>query len=174
VENRKPRIDPARINEFASRYADLQGDKEIEALRDGIRARGFLILDELHQVAKWKAARNAGRVLKNSEEYIEEITRFALKTNCEQARIEVPTCLYGVSWPMASVILHFFHEDPYPILDYRALWSVGMDVPGQYGFAFWWEYVKVCREMAVRNAVDMRTLDRALWQYAKERQGRFG
>ena len=80
------------------------------------------------------------------------------------------TCLTGVSWPTASVILHFFHPDPYPIMDFRALWSVSLKVPAQYTFEFWWEYVKFCRGIASRSRVDMRTLDRALWQYSKERQ----
>jgi hypothetical protein len=71
---------------------------------------------------------------------------------------------------MASVILHFFHENPYPILDYRAIWSVGAQVPKQYSFDTWWPYVEFCRKLARQNGVDMRTLDQALWQYSKENQ----
>ncbi len=33
--------------------------------------------------------------------------------------------LDGVEWPTASTILHFCGARPYPILDYRALWSLG-------------------------------------------------
>ena len=88
----------------------------------------------------------------------------------ERSRIELLTLLDGVSWPTASVILHLFHQDRYPLLDFRALWSIGLDVPSQYSFAFWWSYVEFCREVAQRNAIDMRTLDRALWQYSKENQ----
>ena len=68
-------------------------------------------------------------------------------------------------WPMASVILHFFHRENYPILDYRALWSVSLKAQLQYDFAFWWDYVQFCRDVAQRNEVTMRMLDRALWQY---------
>ena len=90
--------------------------------------------------------------------------------------LEPPTALMftsildGVSWPTASVILHFFHRRRYPILDFRALWSVGLEPPVQYGFNFWWDYVQYCRILARESRVDMRTLDRPLWQYSKERQ----
>jgi hypothetical protein len=72
------------------------------------------------------------------------------------------------------VLLHFGHTDPYPILDFRALWSLGVDVPadahGFYDFPLWWEYTKFCRDLADACGVPMRVLDRALWRYSKENQ----
>jgi hypothetical protein len=121
--------------------------------------------DKLLSLATWKAHRSAGHVETNREEYIKEITGFAFLTLDERARIEVLTVLDGVMWPMASVILHFFHQEPYPILDYRALWSVSLEKQQLYGFNFWWLYVQFCRDLAERTHLDMRTLDRALWQY---------
>ena len=93
-----------------------------------------------------------------------------MATEDERARIQSLTLLDGVSWPTASVILYLFHRDPYPILDFRALWSLSLDVPVQYRFDFWLPYVRCCRDLAQRANVDMRTLDRALWQYSKENQ----
>ena len=80
------------------------------------------------------------------------------------------TLLDGVRWPTASVVLHFFHKDRYPIVDFRAPWSMSMDVPNQYSFDFWWKYAGYCRVMADRAHLDMRQLDQALWQYSKENQ----
>ena len=80
--------------------------------------------------------------------------------------------LDGVNWPTASVLLHFGARDPYPILDFRALWSLQVSVPKQYGFEFWWAYSECCRVLAKKHKVSMRTLDRALWQYSKEKQGK--
>jgi hypothetical protein len=85
--------------------------------------------------------------------------------------------LHGVSYPTASVILHFFHVDTYPILDFRALWSMRIAQPSQYTFEFWWRYVGACRRFHARARrrfpqLSMRELDRALWQYSKERQRR--
>ena len=155
---------------IASRYEYSGGDESLLTLGPEVKKRGHLSLVELQQVAKWKAARSAGHVRKNTEEYVAEITGFALAAKCERSRIESLTLLDGVGWPMASVILHVFHTDPYPILDYRALWSVSLEVPAQYSFEFWWRYVEFCRELAETAGVDMRELDRALWQYSKENQ----
>ncbi len=50
-------------------------------------------------------------------------------------------------------ILHFFHQEPYPILDYRALWSVSLEKQQLYGFNFWWLYVQFCRDLAERTHI---------------------
>jgi len=78
--------------------------------------------------------------------------------------------LDGVRWPTASVILHYFHREPYPIVDFRTLWSLSIDVPCDYSFVFWWDYVTYCRSLAQRLGLDVRQLDQALWQYSKENQ----
>jgi hypothetical protein len=84
----------------------------------------------------------------------------------------VLTQLQGVLIPVASVLLHLAHRDPYPILDVRALWSLGVDEqPSYYSFELWWAYTETCRALASQAGVDMRTLDRALWQYSRDRQG---
>ena len=77
--------------------------------------------------------------------------------------------LDGVSWPTASAILHFAHRDPYPVLDYRAVWTVGVDSPW-YDYAFWAAYTAFCRALATAHGLTMRELDRALWQFSKDQQ----
>lgn len=155
---------------IADRYGYSDSDASLSALKPAVIRRGHLYLAELQQVAQWKSPRSAGYVRKNSDEYVAEITGFALAARNERSRIESLTLLHGVGWPTASVILHFFHDEPYPILDYRAVWSVSMETLRQYSFDFWMRYVTFCRELATSAGVDMRTLDRALWQYAKEHQ----
>lgn len=160
----------SKIGDFASRYQYPISERELLALKPVINARGHLTKRELAQVAYWKAPRSSGHVKKNTDQYIEEVTRFSFGSICERARIESLTLLDGVSWPTASVILHLFHPDPYPILDFRALWSVSLDTPSRYHFGFWWPYVEFCRSLAEGTGVDMRTLDKALWQYSKDSQ----
>jgi len=152
------------------KYEYQINETDLMALKPAVNKRGYLTKDELAAIAYWKAPRSSGHAQKNSEDYVSEITGFAFKTNSERARIESLTILDGVSWPTASVILHLFHRDPYPILDYRALWSVSLEVPGQYTFGFWWPYVEFCRSLATSARVDMRTIDKALWQFSKENQ----
>jgi hypothetical protein len=74
----------------------------------------------------------------------------------------VLTVLEGVQYPVASVILHFCHRDSYPILDYRALWSLGIEAPACYTFDFRWACVTTCRELAEATGLSRRALDRGL------------
>ena len=158
------------IKKIASRYDYSISEKELEELRPKVIKRGYLLKSELQHIAYWKAPRSSGHARTNPDDYVREITFFAFRAKNERSRIEILTILHGISWPSASVILHFCHSDPYPIIDYRSLWSVGLEVPNVYHFELWWCYTEFCREIAQRNHVDMRTLDRALWQYSKENQ----
>ena len=140
----------------------------MEKIAPEVKRRGFLNKDEFLWVCEWKTARSKSRCNKNDEKYVQEITQIALNTNNERVRIEVLTLLNGVEWPTASVILHFFHTDKYPVLDYRALSSLGIAKGTQkYTFDFWREYVKCCRQLSEKSGYDMRIVDRALWAYSK-------
>lgn len=166
----KLRFSESDIANIAARYETPDKEKRLQALKPNIKKRGFLKKSELEILAEWKAPRSAGHVAKNPAEYVEDVTKFALSANTERARIETLTVLDGVAWPSASVILHFFHDNKYPILDFRALWSLSIDKPKFYTFDFWVDYAEICREIARRNQITMRTLDRALWHYSKENQ----
>lgn len=152
------------------RYSYQSNESDLSHLKSGINSRGFLTKDDLRKVARWKSPRRSGLIERNSEEFVQEITRAALTSANERTRIEVLTLLDGVQWPTASVILHFFHRDQYPIVDFRALWSLSLDVPKPYTFAFWLMYVDCCRDLAKQAKLSMREVDQALWQYSKENQ----
>lgn len=135
------------------------------------RERGYFTKSDFVALCYWKSPRTQSRVKTNSSELVEDATCIALSTPNEELRIGVLTLLHGVSWPTASTILHFAHRDPYPILDFRALWSLGIDSrPSVYAFDFWWKYTLFCRKLAKECRVSMRVLDRALWQFSKENQ----
>lgn len=150
---------------------DLRYEKEFISIPKPIN---FLDLKVLRDIARWKSPRSSGHIEDNTEGYVREITGFALHAKEEQTRIEALTILSGVGWPTASVILHFFHQDPYPILDVRALNSLGVTPPNQYHFDFWWSYVEACRDLSKTFAVGMRTLDKALWEFDRERNAKEG
>lgn len=164
------RFPESEIEQVAQRYEYGRDETALIELRSKVQRLGYLDKEELMQVARWKAPRSSGHVEGNENSYVKEITSWAFRATNERSRVEVLTVLDGVRWPSASVILHLFHKQPYPILDFRALWSVGLEVPKQYSFSFWWPYVLFCREVASRNHIDMRTFDQALWQYSKENQ----
>jgi hypothetical protein len=171
--NLKP--NPNDIPGLASRYNDPYDAAIEDEVAPRVRRQGRFSKPDFLRLCAWKTPRSKPLCATNSEEYIEEITRVALSTPSEQLRIEVLTLLRGVSWPTASAILHFGWDNMYPILDFRALWSVGIDVRSEgasklYRFPFWIEYTSYCRNLADSVGVNMRTLDRALWQYSKENQ----
>ena len=156
------------IQHWSSKY-EYEGENNVIELVEEVRKRGYLRRSELITVGKWKSPRSAGSIDNNERLFIKEVTRFALSTKCDRAAIESLTILDGVGAPTASVILHFFHKRDYPILDFRALWSVSLidDDKYNYSYALWSEYVNFCRKKAKKADVSMRDLDRALWQYSK-------
>lgn len=142
-------------------------ETQLHDLRAGITERGFLTLEELKIMCRWKTARSQSRVAKNTAADVEAITKACFEANSERLRIGSLLLLDGIKYPTASVLLHFFHPDPYPILDFRALEALGISKPPVYNFGFWIQYVAFTRQLAKENSVDMRTLDKALWQWSK-------
>lgn len=166
----KLRIPAKSIQNWAVRYVYPRQESELISLKQEIKSVGFITKNQLRLIANWKSPRSAGHIEKNTDNYIREITKWSFTASEERSKIEVLTLLDGVQWPSASVILHLFSDNDYPILDFRALWSVQSKVPPKYDFAFWWRYVMFCREIAQKNGISMRVLDRALWQYSKDHQ----
>ena len=169
----KLRFPESEICQWADRYEPQGTIAELEAkfieLKPTVQEQGWLDKALLKDIAHWKSPRIIYHIKKNDDDYVKDITSFAFSTTNERTRIEVLRLLDGVDWPTASVILHLFHKDPYPILDFRAMWSIGLDAY-TYSSSFWSDYTYFCRDIASRNQIDMRTLDKALWQYSKENQ----
>ncbi len=169
----KLQFDREKIRCWAGEYSMLTPlEKKIEAeIAPRVRERGYYTKEEFTDLCLWKTQRSQSLVKSNSTETIQECTRIALSTPDERLRIGVLTLLKGVGWPTASVLLHFGYDNLYPILDFRALWSLGLEKPpSQYNFDFWMAYTHYCRQMAADVNVSMRTLDRALWEYSKREQ----
>jgi len=164
------RFAPAQISELALAY-DYESDAEIsKSIAPQVRKQGYLTKKQFLTICNWKTKRSRSRCASNSEDFVQSVTSASFVTQNEKLRIEALTLLSGVAWPTASTILHFCSQDRYPILDFRALWSLSVDVPHVYEFDFWWAYTLFCRQLADKASVSMRTLDQALWQFSKENQ----
>jgi hypothetical protein len=135
-----------------------------------VRSAGYLTRPDFLTICRWKTARSQSHCALNTKEFVESVSKVALSTSNERLRIEIWTLLHGVDWPTASTLLHWLHEEEYPILDFRALWSLGYPKPPRYDFFFWSDYVGFCRNLARKSGVTVRALDRALWQYSSEKQ----
>lgn len=165
------RFDQAQIPVLARRYSYPGEERVVSEISPAVRERGYYTRAEFLEVCEWKTARSKSRAAKNTEEEVREATRLALSVSAEALRIWIPLALSGVSWPTASVLLHFGHSDRYPILDVRALEALGVTQTVLYTLPFWNAYVAACRKIDDETGYGMRTIDRALWQWSKERSG---
>ena len=163
------RFDSSRLLELAGRYND-PNEHVVERLAPLMKDMEFLDSETFVQLMGWKTQRTKKRVNSVAGNMLKEITQLSFGTKDERLRIEVLRLLNGVDWPSASVILHFKFPDRYPIIDFRALWSLGFEKLPTYNFTFWNDYSVFCRKLAHENSLTMRKLDRALWQYSKENQ----
>ena len=167
----KLRFAESQIRMWADRFPPSVDDGRLrEEVRPVVVERGYLIRKEFLEICAWKSQRTRSRCASNDEFTVRTISRAALASDDETLKMDLFRTLAGVEWPTASTLLHFCDERPYPILDYRALWSLGVQKPPAYTMAFWLDYLAFTREMSQRLDLDIATLDRALWQYSKARQ----
>ena len=147
-------------------YAD---DAAARAAGEAAVDRGWYTHDEFLAVVRWKSARVVPLAGENTAADIEDRSRAAFAAGDELTRVRALLELRGVGVPVASALLHFAFPDRYPILDFRALATLGDTrrrttyVPDE-----WVEYVTRCRDLAAQNGVSMRVLDKALWQASKD------
>ena len=163
-----PKITAADFQDYAQQY-DLSYDAPVSALLESVKKRGYLTKSDLTILGDWKSPRIRPKLAQNSDDLIQEVTRQALSTHSVRLAVYIPQVLVGVGLPVASTILHWFHPDPFPILDVRALWTLGLQDEVQ-SLDLWEKYVCLTRRLAQDWNTDMRTLDRALWQYSAKPQ----
>lgn len=166
------RFPERELRKWAGQY-DYPGEAKLMAGPvASARKQGYLDMPTFMRIGDWKSPRSRARRAANPAPFVEEVTRVALdRSTSPRLAIEALTLLSGVSWPTASVILHFCHSEPYPIVDFRTLWSLSCEVPRQYDYRFWEPYTRFTRSLAARLKLDMRTLDRGLWKYSELHQG---
>jgi len=162
------------IREYAQKYNDWYKGTAYEATENKIKAwlntRRYLDKRRFVEIGCWKSPRTRKHYENNDSATVKEITKFSFATKSEEARIKVLFVLNGVQYPVASVILHFAFPDTYPILDFRAIWSLGWGQPAHYTFDFWQKYCDRIRDISKETGESIRTVDKALWEYSKKHQ----
>lgn len=128
--------------------------------------------DEFLEIGMWKSKRQKNHYLKNDDAFVKEITKIAFSSGTsERLRIEILRLLKGVNYPVASALLHFgLSSEKYPIIDFRALWSLYAMNKIKYDFHLWDKYRTDCLNLAKKHNLSLRDLDKALWQFSKEKQ----
>lgn len=163
------RFEPNRLSEWAARYSS-RDDAVVEAVAARMRIDRCMTKPDFLILCRWKTPHNLKQCASNSDEFVRAVTHTSLTARNEQLRIEVLTLLRGVTWPTASVVLHFGYPDLYPILDSHSLWSLGYDNASHWDFGLWQEYVTFCRKLAAERGMTLRSLSHALQQYAIENE----
>ncbi len=158
----------AAVEPLAARFPQLD-ESRLHAVGAAVRARGHYAREEFVEVCAWKTPRSRPRIASNSTEAIEDATKRAMDSDDETTRMLALLELTGVGIPTASTLLYCAFPADYPILDVRAIESLGVKARSVYPVSFWLGYLTACRELAARCGVSLRTLDKALWQHSKER-----
>jgi len=150
--------------------------------------RGYLLLDELKDISRWKAGkRNDRNIESNTQEEVEEHTRNAFNASEETEALAALIELGGVRIPVASSVLTVVNPSEYAIIDFRALRALGAVKPqlvqGQNyakfatfldhfrsyhnnadAYSFYMEQV---RDIEESEGLTSREVDMALWAYDK-------
>lgn len=164
------RFPVSSVETWAGRFSGTSEAFIEKDIAPAVRRQGFLTREQFLRIAEWKTVRSRPRCERNADAFVREVTSAALASTHEGFKINTLRLLEGVEWPTASVILHFCDRGRYPILDVRALWSAGLDGTPSHSFTLWMAYTEFLRGVADKTGVSMRTLDKALWQYSKEKQ----
>ena len=161
------RFPPEEIEPLALRFPAMD-DGPYLAAGAAAAARGHYRRAEFLLVCGWKSPRSRPLVAANPARRVAARTRAAFAAGDETARIAALLSLDGVGVPTGSALLHFAFPDRYPVLDVRALESLGVRGRSTYPPAFWLAYLDACRALAAAHGVTVRTLDKALWQFSRE------
>jgi hypothetical protein len=160
---------PEKIPEYAKKYEFGDDEAALEAGRK--ISNGDYSLTNLRAIYDWKTAgRGRGRITANRQAEISEILKFAASAKSERAAISVLCGLKGVAVPVASAILTAINPERYTIIDFRALEALGTDSTNR-SVDYYLQYVATCRKLANEHRTTLRELDRALWQWSKEKSG---
>jgi hypothetical protein len=170
----KLRFPAADIQSWANEYGNPDEDRFLGGILERVSQQGYYSQEDFAALCRWKTPRSKRLVAENTADTIRRLTGAALSSRDEEHRVESLLSLRGIAWPTASVLLHVGTGYQYPILDFRALWSLGYEETPTYNAEFWAAYTKYCREIAAQNGVSLRTFDRALWAYSKRHQGKRG
>ena len=155
-------------------------EQAVMDIKEKVRSRqtdetpgGYLLKAELKEMGHWKHYTLPSKMDKNPPGHVEKITAEAFSPGDDWEKLKKLISYYGglhgVRESVASVILHLYDPNKYPILDEHALRSVGIKEKYVHGpkYPFWQEYVDLCLAEAERYDVPMRTLDRALYKFSE-------
>jgi thermostable 8-oxoguanine DNA glycosylase len=147
----------------------------IEKLRH-VKANGYFTKPEFLEMCKWKDTRQLRRSdwEANTESEVGNISTQAFATDDEYKRMILLDRLRGVGIPIASAILTLTDPQAYGVIDKR-VWQllylygeVDYDPEGEdLSTGHWTDYLPKLRQWASEFEVDVRSIERSLFEYHK-------
>ena len=160
-------FDRSEIAELVRRY---EFEEDTAAQEAGKRiAAGDYRRSHLETIYEWKTkGRGRSRLELNTDDEITDALKLAVQARTDRAALAVLKGLHGVDVPVASAILTAINPSRFTIIDFRALEALGVtDVVSTVDLFI--SYCAFCRNLANECKLSLRDLDRALWQWSKER-----
>ena len=155
-------------------YRCTDGEKVEVKMKLLLKRQRFLKKKELVEIGKWKSKRPVKhyRSEENDDLTVKEITKFSFNTESERARIKSLLALKGISWPVASSILHFAFPEKYPIMDFRVVWSLGWNQPSSHNFSFWQKYCTRISRLSKRYRLPIKNSGKSTLEIFKISPGK--
>jgi len=166
--NRKNII--AWSRKYDDRFKGTDAERMETRLKNVLQNQSYLDKPDFIELCMWKSPRPKKHYENNHPDLVKKITEISFGTKNEDERIKVLMELKGVSWPVASAILHFAFPDKYPILDFRVIWSLGWKDQTSYDIGYWKKYRRTILDIAKQVNLPIRIVDKALWEYSKQNQ----
>ncbi len=172
-ENRAEIIALAELYWTLITSGEAAEERAFERELPAARARGYLEKPLFVRLGRWKSVRPTKRYLSNSDPAIRTATATSMTARDDASAVSALVSLNGVALRTATAILHWLRPERYPILDVRILAALGEQAPKTYeDVAFYSRVGNRVREIAAKHALDLRTVDRALWAWDKVRARR--
>ncbi len=174
-------IDHAWVKTWAAQYdARFRGKPDAiveEQLRSWLaRTPVPKYLDKEHflLLARWKSPRAQTRYAQNDDRLVREATRLSYEADDPRIKLHILRVIDGVGVPVASTILHFLQPDGFAIFDVRVRTSLKQAglwdrATADSSTQAWIAFNSLMKQLATSAGTDLRTLDKALWQYNAQR-----
>ena len=158
-------------------YSEDKRTKELFKISNEMKLNGFLSKESFINLLKWKSPRPVNEYLKNSEAEFRRYSEMAFGTPDDRLKIHILTALRGVNYPSASAVLMFYDKKKFSVLDirvWRQLYKNGLVKTNPKGRNFslnnWENYLEILRELAERNDMTCREVEKRIFDYDKKVQ----
>jgi hypothetical protein len=165
--NFTPKLDVLEAIALAEKF-DLNDDRAAIAAGKKIGDGDFSPI-HFEEIFEWKTrGRGRSRLKFNSDDEVSDALRLATIATTPRAAIAVLMGLHGVYVPVASAIMAVVKPNVHTVVDFRALQALDYHDKDR-SLPLYLAYRVYCLDLAAKWQMSLRNLDRALWQWSKDR-----